>query len=129
MSDAAKLGDRVVAVDTHILLVPSPGGPVATPTPCPFDGKLVERLCRDVLIDNLPVATEESVALNVVPHIPTAGPFQRPPSNRGTVKSGCATVLAGGRKIARLGDTVETCNDPLDAPRGCVLATSTVKVG
>ena len=36
---AAKQGDRVQAMDTHIVMVPSPGGPVPTPTPGhPFSG-------------------------------------------------------------------------------------------
>lgn len=30
---AAKQGDRVVGVDTHIVMIPSPGGPVPTPVP------------------------------------------------------------------------------------------------
>ena len=129
MSHAAKLGDRVVAVDTHILLVPSPAGPITTPTPAPFDGKLVENLCSTVLIDNMPVATEGSVALNTAPHVPTAGPFQRPPTNRAKIKMGSDTVWAGGSRVARLGDTAETCNDPQEAPLGVVIANGTVKVG
>ena len=32
---AAKQGDQIVATDTHIVLVPSPGGPVPTPLPHP----------------------------------------------------------------------------------------------
>ena len=38
---AARQNDPVVGTDTHILLVPSPGGPVPTPTPLPFNGKLL----------------------------------------------------------------------------------------
>jgi uncharacterized Zn-binding protein involved in type VI secretion len=129
MSMAAKLGDRVVAVDIHIVMIPSPAGPIATPVPSPFVGQLVESLCSTVMIDNMPVATVGSVALNTAPHVPAGGPFQKPPSNRSTVKMGSETVFAGGKKIARLGDIVETCNDPQDAPQGCIIANCTVKVG
>jgi len=129
MADAAKLGDRVVAMDTHIILVPSPGGPIPTPTPSPFDGKLIQNLSPTVMIDNMPVAVEGSVALNVAPHVPAGGPFQRPPSNRSTVKVGAPTVKADGKPMVRNGDVAETCNDPVDAPKGQVVASSTVKVG
>ncbi|MEM1031209.1 MAG: PAAR domain-containing protein [Myxococcota bacterium] len=55
--------------------------------------------------------------------------FQRPPSNRGTVMVGAPTVKADGRPVARNGDPADTCNDPQDAPKGQVVAVSTVKVG
>ena len=129
MTSAAKLGDRVLAVDTHIALVASPGGPVATPTPSPFSGPLLESLSATVMADNLPLALVCSVALNLVPHPPVAGPFQTPPSNRATVKTGSASVLADGKRVARHGDTATTCNDPEDAPQGVISAQSTVKVG
>lgn len=129
MSMAAKLGDTVVAVDTHLVMVPSPGGPIPTPVPSPFQGRLVENLCPTVMVDNMPVATCGSVALNSVLHVPAGGPFQRPPSNRGSVKKGSETVFAGGKAIARMGDLAETCNDPQDALQGAVLANCTVKVG
>ena len=35
---AAKQTDRVVALDTHVIMVPAPGGAVPTPTPHPFNG-------------------------------------------------------------------------------------------
>jgi len=35
---AAKQGDLVVGIDTHIVMVPSPAGPVPTATPMPFSG-------------------------------------------------------------------------------------------
>jgi len=127
MSSAAKLGDKVVAVDTHIALVPSPGGPVPTPVPTPFSGKLMEALSKTVMVDNMPVALEQSVALNTQPHVPTAGPFQTPPKNRGTVKTASNTVFVEGKGIARDGDVAATCNDPQEAPVGVVRANCSVK--
>jgi uncharacterized Zn-binding protein involved in type VI secretion len=41
-----------------------------------------------------------------------------PPRNQGTVQTGSATVLFGGRPAARAGDPVLTCNDPVDLPVG-----------
>jgi len=76
-------------MDTHIVLVPSPGDPIPTPTPSPFDGKLMQNLSTTAMIDNMPV----------------------------------------GKPLVRNGDVAETCNDPVDAPKGQVVASSSVKVG
>jgi len=54
---AARQGDPVVGTDTHILLVPSPGGPVPTPTPLPFSGRLASGTSTDVFINGQPAAT------------------------------------------------------------------------
>lgn len=126
---AAKQGDSVVATDTHIILIPSPGGPVPTPTPCPFDGKIMENCSENVLISNMPAATLGSVAVNMPPHIPEGGPFQIPPTNQGTINKGSPTVLINNKPAARAGDTVLTCNDPSPLPVGTVVATSTVLIG
>src|SRR6476620_11745159 len=69
---AAKQNDKVVSVDTHILMIPSPGGPVPTPTPMPFNGILSSELSPDAMIENVAAATKGSVADNTPPHIPTA---------------------------------------------------------
>jgi uncharacterized Zn-binding protein involved in type VI secretion len=125
------MNDPVLATDTHIIMTPSPGGPVPTPTPHPFAGKLLDNLSSSVLIDGLAAATVGSVALNMPPHVPIgAGPFQKPPSNRGTVQTGSGTVLINGKPAARAGDTVLTCNDPVDLPVGTISAGSaTVLIG
>jgi uncharacterized Zn-binding protein involved in type VI secretion len=126
---AAKEGDSVVGVDTHILMVPSPGGPVPTPTPMPFIGQLDVALSTDVVIDEKAAAVKGSTASNSPAHVPSAGPFQKPPSNKGTVNAGSATVLINGKPAARCNDTVLTCNDPDDAPNGSVIAAGSVLVG
>ena len=33
---AAKQGDQITGIDTHIIMIPSPGGPVPTPLPHPL---------------------------------------------------------------------------------------------
>lgn len=126
---AAKKGDRVVGLDTHILLVPTPAGPMPTPTPMPFHGKLEDDLAADVFLDDQPVATKGSVARNSPAHAPAAGPFQRAPSNRGTVQTGNDRVLVNGKPVACLGDPVVTCNDPADAPNAAVIADGSLWVG
>ena len=125
----AKRGDQVVGVDTHVILVPSPGGPVPTPMPMPFTGVLQEALAATVLSEHQSVATKDSVASNIPAHIPMGGPFQAPPSNRGTVKVGSSTVLVEHKAIARAADPADCCNDPADASTGHVLAAGTVLAG
>lgn len=120
---AAKQGDRVVGVDTHIVMIPSPGGPVPTPLPNPFNGVLDGSLSADVMIENKPAATEGSTATNT-PHVPAGGPFQKPPADKATVQMGSATVLINNKAAAVLGSTAMTCNDPVDAPNGTVIAAS-----
>jgi uncharacterized Zn-binding protein involved in type VI secretion len=128
---AAKQGDQVTAVDTHIVLVPSPGGPVPTPLPHPFAGIINGQLSSDVKIMGLPAATVGSTADNTPPHIPTppGTSFQSPPTNKGTIKMGSQTVKINGKAAARSGDVVATCNDPADMPIGAVIAAGTVLIG
>ena len=128
---AAKQGDQIMATDIHIVLVPTPGGPVPTPTPHPFAGIINGGLSTDVLIEGLPSATVNSTAMNTPPHIPIGGPsFQIPPSNQGKIIMGSTTVLINGNPAARTGDTATTCNDPTDLPSGQVVSTTaTVLIG
>jgi uncharacterized Zn-binding protein involved in type VI secretion len=126
---AAKQGDQVVATDTHIVMIPSPGGPVPTPLPHPFVGQLDGSLSSDVNIEGKAAAVQGSTATNMPSHIPQGGPFQKPPSNKGTVQLGSGTVLINGKPAVRNGDKVMTCNDPADLPVGTVVAVSTVLIG
>ena len=125
---AAKMGYAVVGTDTHIIMVPSPGGPVPTPTPMPFAGKILNGCVNTVLIGGQPAAVLGSEAVNVPPHIPTGGPFQVPPTNKGTIIEGSPTVLIGGKPAARAGDKVMTCNDPAPMPVSSIVAVGTVLV-
>jgi len=127
---AAKQGDQITAVDTHIIMVPSPGGPVPTPIPHPFSGMLDGSLSPDVKIMGMAAAVVGSTATNTPPHIPLGGgPFQIPPSNRGQIIMGSMTVKINGKQAARNGDTANTCNDPADMPVGTVIAVGTVMIG
>lgn len=126
---AAKQGDRIIATDIHIVNIPSPGGPVPTPLPHPFVGIIDNGLSQDVKIMGMPAATVDSTATNLPPHIPQGGPFQNPPSNKGTIKMGSVTVSINGKMAARSGDMAMTCNDPSDLPAGTVMAVGTVFIG
>ncbi len=128
---AAKQNDQVTATDMHIVLVPSPGGPVPTPLPHPFIGLIDGNLSADVKIGGLPAATVGSTASNTPPHLPTppGTAFQIPPTNRGTIMVGSATVIINGKPAARNGDQVQTCADPVPNMTGILVAAGTVMIG
>lgn len=125
---AAKQGDQIVATDTHIVMIPGTP-PVPTPLPHPFMGIINGGLSSDVKIMGMPAATVDSTADNTPPHIPQGGPFQKPPSNKATIKLGSMTVKINGKMAARNGDMAMTCNDPSDMPVGKVIAVGTVMIG
>lgn len=126
---AAKQGDQIVAVDMHIVILVPPGLPA--PLPHPFSGIINGQLSANVNIMGLPAATKDSTADNSPAHIPTPPgiAFQKPPSNRGTIMIGSATVMINGKPAARNGDTATTCNDPVDLPAGTVIAVGNVFIG
>lgn len=128
---AVKQGDQITAIDTHIVMVPSATGSVPTPLPHPFSGIINSNLSSNVNIMGMPAATVDSTADNTPPHIPTPPgvSFQSPPANKGTIKIGSSTVNINGKAAARNGDTAETCNDPVDAPVGQIVAVGTVFIG
>ncbi len=127
----ARQDDQVVAVDTHIVMVPAGPSLVPTPLPHPYTGMLDGSLSTSVKANGRAVATVGSTATNQPSHIatPPGTTFQKPPSNRATVKLGSQTVKVGGQAVARAGDTAETCNDPADLPIGTVVAAGTVLIG
>jgi uncharacterized Zn-binding protein involved in type VI secretion len=128
---AAKKGDQVVAVDTHVVLVPVGTGTVPTPLPHPFAGVIQGALSSDVNVMGQPAATVDSTADNTPPHVatPPGTSFQSPPSNKATIAAGSATVKISGKAAARAGDPATTCNDPADLRAGTVVASGTVLVG
>lgn len=128
---AAKQGDQITAVDMHIVMVPSPGGPVPTPLPHPFNGIIDGGTSTNVMIEGRPAATVGSSATNTPPHIPTppGTAFQIPPTNRGTITRGSSTVMINGKPAARTGDMAQTCADPVPNTAAQVVAASTVMIG
>ena len=128
---AAKQGDQILATDTHIVLVPAPGGPVPVPWPHPFRGIINGALSSNVRIMARPAATVGSTAANGPAHVPTSPgtAFQKPPANKGRITLGSQTVRINGKAAARNGDVAETCNDPADAPVGKIVAGGSVLIG
>lgn len=124
---AARQGDRVTAIDTHLIQPPGPSSPV--PVPHPFSGIIDGGTSPDVTIGGAAAATKDSTATNTPPHIPIGGSFVNPPSNKGTIMTGSLTVTINGKAAARAGDTAKTCNDPVDLPVGVVVAAGTVTIG
>ena len=124
---AAKKGDRVRAIDMHMVQPPGTVPPVLMQHP--FDGILDGALSADVNIMGLPAATVGSTATNTPPHLPSGGSFVNPPTNKGKIILGSSTVLINGKAAARAGDTANTCNDPNDLPAGKVVASGTVLIG
>lgn len=124
---AAKQGDKIVAIDIHLIQPPATSPPV--PVPHPFSGTLDGGLSADVKIEGRPAATLGSTATNIPPHLPIGGSFVNPPRNQGRIIRGSASVRINGKPAARAGDTALTCNDPADLPVGTVVAVGTVLIG
>jgi uncharacterized Zn-binding protein involved in type VI secretion len=129
---AAKMNDRILGVDIHIVMIPAPPAPpVPTPLPLPFAGTINGGCSTNVKIQGQPAAVMGSTAVNTPSHIPPGGPFQKPPTNQGRVLLGSPTVKINGKAAARLGDPAMTCNDPTDLPTGTVMVVGppTVMIG
>jgi uncharacterized Zn-binding protein involved in type VI secretion len=120
----AKKDDQVVGIDTHIVMVNTPGGAIPTPMPSPFSGKLTDNLSSTVFVDGQPVAVVGSAAENRPSHVAIGGFFQNTPANKGKISSTSGTTFADDKGIARQGDPVECCNDPVDSDTGHVIASS-----
>lgn len=120
----ARMNDPVTGTDTHGV-IPASGGP-PVPTPHPYLGRITSGCAGDVLINGLPAAVQGSGSMLDSPHlpIPPAGSFAIPPTGQGTVVSGSSTVRVGGRPLARAGDQVQTCNDPVPAPTSSITSGS-----
>jgi uncharacterized Zn-binding protein involved in type VI secretion len=124
---AAKQNDHIMSIDIHLIQPPGPVPPV--PVPHPFTGVIDGNLSSDVKIMGLPAATVGSTATNTPSHVPIGGTFVIPPTNQGTILMGSLTVLINKKPAARMGDTAQTCNDPVPLPSGTVIAAGTVLIG
>lgn len=125
-SPAAKQGDRIVALDMHLIQPPGPTWPVMVPHP--FNGILDSGLSPDVKIAGMAAATAGSGATNTPPHIPIGGSFVNPPSNKATVSKGSSSVTINGKAAARAGDKASSCDDS-GASGATVVAAGTVTIG
>jgi uncharacterized Zn-binding protein involved in type VI secretion len=126
---AAKMNDKIVGLDIHIILIPSPGGPIPTPIPHPYTGAITINTSPTVMIAGMPAATVGSMSVGQPPHIPMGGPFQIPPTNIGKIEMGSVTVQINGKGAARLGDPATTCNDVGMMWHSQVIGAGTVLIG
>jgi len=124
---AARQGDRITAVDTHLIQPPGTAPPV--PVPHPFNGIIDSGVSHNVTIGGAFAATVDSTATNTPPHIPIGGTFVAPPTNKATIIAGSTTVTINGKPAARAGDQARTCNDPVELPVGTVAAAGQVFIG
>jgi len=127
MPPAAKQGDVIQAVDTHIVMVPTPGGEAPVPLPHPYAGTINSGCSTNVNIMGKPAATVGSSSSFT--HIAQGIRFQNQPSGMGRVLQGSTTVFINGKPAARVGDTCETCNDPAPLPVGKIVGAGTVMIG
>jgi RHS repeat-associated protein len=134
---ASKWFDPVLGVDIHIILVPTPAGPVPTPLPNPFVGMVFDPAgmvfaigfgaatggVSFTLVNGLPVTNTGTGATNklTLPHLPVPGPFQKPPSDSADLMFGGLHVDFAGSHVVRLGDIALSCNDPVELPTSTVL--------
>ena len=124
----AKKGDQIVSVtpgDVHIIMIPSPGGPVPTPIPHPCASMIKDKVAGKVKVMGQPGAVKGSISKHTPPHIPMGpGPFQKPPANKGEIVTASSNVFYEGKEAAMLGDTAKMCTDPSDTPVGKVIGTA-----
>ncbi len=128
MTPAAKQGDRVLALDNHLIQPPGTVPPVLIPIH-PFTGVLDGGLSADVTIEGRAAATVGSTATNQPPHTPIGGTFVNPPSNSAEIVAGSGRVSINGKAAARLGDRATTCNDGPPLAPGVLVALGRVLIG
>jgi uncharacterized Zn-binding protein involved in type VI secretion len=124
---AARQGDQVLALDTHLIQPPGTSPPFLVPHP--FSGIIDGSVSADVTIGGAAAATVDSTATNTPSHIPIGGSFVNPPSNTAPIVKGSASVTINGKAAVRAGDKAKTCNDPFDRPVGTVMAVGQVFIG
>ncbi|MSP17815.1 MAG: hypothetical protein EXR73_14625, partial [Myxococcales bacterium] len=134
--------DPVIGLDLHIVMVPSPAGPIPTPIPMPFVGIVFDPMGLVtgaaigmlmgggpglVLVNGLPATNcgTEVTCKITMPHIPAPGvSFMPPPmpANDAELYFGSYNISLGGSFGVRLGDIALSCSDPVRLPTSVVLA-------
>jgi uncharacterized Zn-binding protein involved in type VI secretion len=122
MPKIATKGDKIVGTDTHIVMVPNPGGATPTPLPHPFQGTIDDG-CSKFTLNGRPIAVAGCSGTNDRPHTPTppGTSFQKPPSNKARIiTSAMPLIEIDGKPVVVEGSPAITCNDPVDAPASMV---------
>ena len=145
---AATWCDLVVGVDLHVVMVPTPGGPVPVPLPHPYLGLVGDPVGAVVgaftstlisvctgsppspprgitLVNGMPAATTNDTARNLplLPHLPMppGAVFQKPPDGVATLPLGSQTVVYAGGSATRLGEIARSCADPIPLPTSAIV--------
>lgn len=130
MMPANKHMDPIVGVDIHIVLIPSPAGPIPTPLPHPFAGMVMDPMDyvpvvgATVMVNKTPRGNSTTAGmLNTKVHIPMGGPFQMAATigHDSSNFFGSPRVTAEGSYFSASGFMVMSCNDvgmPLTAAPG-----------
>lgn len=99
--------DPVIGIDVHIVLIPTPAGPVPTPLPHPFIGLMLNPLdwipfFNSIRINYMPAAGVASNAMNAPPgHIPQGGPWMKGTvGNEAMIMLGSSNTTGGGKLMA-----------------------------
>src|SRR5262245_51457285 len=142
--------DPVIGVDIHMVMVPTPGGPVPTPMPHPYIGIIFDPLGTAIatglskvfsgggalFVNGFRAAGTGTDVRWLMKHFPTPpGTSFAPndiPDNKGTIVLGSKTVHFQGSSAARFTSMVSTCNYPLNFPTSMcmsVAAGAPVNVG
>lgn len=122
--------DPVMGVDIHIVMIPTPAGPVPTPLPHPFVGMIMDpmdyvpKVGATVMVNKTPRGNSTTAGmLGTKVHIPMGGPFQMAPTIGHDSNNffGSPRVTADGSYFSASGFMVMSCNDvgmPLTAAPG-----------
>lgn len=117
MTIAAKHLDPLVGLDIHIILIPSPAGPIPTPLPHPYVGMVLDPfdyapfIGATTYINGLPRGQAGTAGIALPPHIPMGGPFAKPPTNESELFMGSAIVCTEDEPQSFLGCMVLSCHD------------------
>lgn len=107
--------DKVMGMDTHIMVVPAGMSTATVPLPHPFIGKINDKVSDDVKIKDKGVAVKGSKAKHddsMHMQLPGTIKFQNNPKKEGEVTGGTGTkVKVNGKEVAVIGSQVTTCND------------------
>jgi uncharacterized Zn-binding protein involved in type VI secretion len=119
VTQAAKFFDVVIGVDVHLVMVPTPAGPVPTPLPHPFTGYVwdLAGACMSkltgggsVFVNGIRAANTGTAVKALVKHFPTPPGVAFSPSdvpgNEGSIVMGSKTVSFCGSSAARMGSMV-----------------------
>ncbi|MCQ2584697.1 MAG: phage baseplate assembly protein V [Treponema sp.] len=107
--------DKVMGLDTHMMVIPAGMSTATVPLPHPFIGKINDKVSKDVKIKDKGVAVKGSKAKHddsMHMQLPGTIKFQNNPKKEGEVTGGTGSkVKVNGKEVAVIGSQVTTCND------------------